>query len=495
MFPTLYQVSARLLLGELGERLGRAATLADVDDEQLDLWQARGFDWIYLLGVWQTGPAGRRVSQTLPEWQSGYLERLPDFKPEDVCGSPFAVQAYTVHEDFGGPAALTQLRDRLQRRGLKLMLDFVPNHTALDHAWVGAHPEYYISGTEADLVGDPRNFVRPATSGPVFAYGRDPYFPGWADTLQLNYRSGEVREAMIGELLKIAPQCDGLRCDMAMLLLPNVFRRTWGDRAIPRDGSAPVDTPFWPEAIERVRAAAPGFTFMAECYWETEATLQLQGFDYTYDKLLYDRLRAGETEQAREHLSAEYAFQCRSARFLENHDEPRAAAVFDQERHEAAAVAAFTVPGLRFFHDGQLDGRRYAPSIHLSRRVKEEADPILRDFYNALLRTLNRAQFENGTWRLLDRREAWADNPTWKHFLTYEWRDGDRRTWVVVNYGPTYGQCYMLPADDTLRGRMLLLRDQLSRAWYERDGNDLCNRGLYLDMPAWGYHVFDVTPS
>lgn len=495
MFPTLYQVSARLFLGELGARLGRAVTLADVDDEYLDLLQARGFDWLYLLGVWQTGAAGKRVSQTVPEWQAGFRERLPDFQPADVCGSPFAVQAYTVHEDFGGNAALAQLRDRMQRRGLKLMLDFVPNHTALDHAWVTEHPEYYITGSEEDLVREPGNFARPIAKGKVFANGRDPYFPGWPDTLQLNYRHACSREAMIGQLLKMAPQCDGLRCDMAMLVLPQIFRRTWGDRSNPNDGTAAVEAPFWPEAIERVRAAVPGFTFMAEAYWELEATLQAQGFDFTYDKLLYDRLRNDEVEQAREHLSAAYDFQCRSARFLENHDEPRAATVFDAEKHQAAAVAAYTVPGLRFFHDGQLDGRRYAPSIHLARRAAEGADPILRDFYSALLRTLNRSEFENGQWRLLGRRAAWAENSTYKNFLTYEWRDGERRTWVCVNFGPSYGQCYVEVAEDALRGRMLMLRDQLSRAWYERDGNDLCARGLYLDMPAWGYHVFDVTPS
>lgn len=498
MNPALYQVSARILLSELGERLGRPATFDDVEDEAIDLIAGRGFDFVWLMGVWQTGPMGRQVSATQPEWQASFREQLPDFRESDVCGSPFAIQAYTVHADFGGPKSLARLRERMRARGLKLILDYVPNHTALDHAWVVAHPEYYLAGNDDDLRNEPHNFVRmpAALGGRVMAYGRDPYFAGWPDTLQLNYRHAGLRAAMIEELLRVAEQCDGVRCDMAMLLLPNVFRRTWGDRSTPSDGTAPVDTPFWPEAIGRVRAVQSEFTFLSEVYWDLEATLQSQGFDFTYDKTLYDRLRAGSAEEVRDHLMADEGYQSRSARFLENHDEPRASTVFPPEMHEAAAVITFAVPGLRFFHDGQLDGRRVRPSVHLARRVRETPDPVLRDFYGQLLPCLRRTEFRHGVWRLLERRPAWDDNPTWKNFITYEWQTpDDRRSWVVVNYGGTQGQCYVHFSDDRLRGRTHMLRDQLSRTWYERDGSDLAERGLYLDLPAWGYHIFDVTPT
>lgn len=498
MFPTLLQVNTRLILGELGKRLGRPATLDDVDDEELRQLASRGFDWIWPIGIWQTGDAGRRASLTKNDLRAGFREVLPDFVDDDVCGSPFAVKQYVVHADFGGDEALARLRDRMRRCGLRLMLDFVPNHTALDHAWVQSHPEYYIAGTELDLRREPLNYTRVAgaSGGSILAHGRDPNYPGWFDTLQLNYRYGGLREAMIGELQKIAGQCDGVRCDMAMLLLPHVFRRTWGDRSIPADGSAPCDVPFWPEVIARVRAAHPEFLLLAEGYWDLEATLQLQGFDFTYDKKLYDRLRKGEVESIREHLSAEDAYQRRCARFMENHDEPRAAAVFDPFVHQAAAVLTYTAPGLRLFHEGQLDGRRIPASVHLARRAYESSDPVIRTFYGQLLSCLHRPEIRSGTWRLLNRRPAWNDNPTWKNFFAYQWRDAEnRRLWVVVNFGPTQGQCYVQFGDDQLRGREFLLRDQMSRAWYQRDGNDLADRGLYLDLPAWGYHLFDVTET
>ena len=238
-----------------------------------------------------------------------------------------------MHVDFGGDAALRRLRERLQGRGVRLMLDFVPNHTAPDHRWAWEHPEYYVHGREEDLVREPGNFCRVETArGPaVLARGRDPYFPGWPDTLQLNYHHAGLRAAMLAELDRVAAACDGLRCDMAMLVLPDVFVRTGGDRSRPADGTEPEALPFWPEAIARVRERHPEFLFMAEAYWDLEWTLQQLGFDQTYDKRLYDRLRAQDASATRGHLRAHREFQTHSTRFLENHDEPRAAVAFPPE--------------------------------------------------------------------------------------------------------------------------------------------------------------------
>ena len=154
-----------------------------------------------------------------------------------------------MHAALGGDAALARLRERLRARGLKLMLDFVPNHVALDHPWVDSHPEFFITGSAAELEQAPQNWCRHRGKGGtlILAHGRDPYFDGWPDTLQLNYAKAQLQQAMIVELQRIAGQCDGLRCDMAMLLLPEVFERTWGRRS----------EPFWPKAIAAVRHRQP----------------------------------------------------------------------------------------------------------------------------------------------------------------------------------------------------------------------------------------------
>lgn len=495
-YPTLYQINARVWLNEISRHRGEPATLAQVSDASLDQLVDRGFDWIWLLGVWETGCAGRKVSLQQPQWRSEYRNALPDFCDADVAGSPFAVRSYSVDRALGGSQALERFRERLRRRGIRLLLDFVPNHTALDHPWVFEHPEYYVQASEAQLAADPRNYCRAKTvHGPrIIGHGRDPYFSGWPDTAQLNYRHAKLRSAMQAELHSVARQCDGVRCDMAMLILPDVLQRTWGDWSRPADGSFPVDEPFWPDTIAGVRQQAPDFLFMAEVYWDLEWLLQQQGFDYTYDKRLYDRLHARDAEAVTKHLWADIEFQRKLVRFLENHDEPRAASAFPPHVLRAAATIAFLIPGMRFFHDGQLEGRRIRTSVHLNRRAAEAVDAELAAFYHKLLDCVRRPEVRCGQWRLLQCQPAWEENASWSKIIAFAW-DGpnQRRMLVAVNYGQTRAQCYVHRSFPDLPGAKWQLRDLLTEAVYERGRDNLAQYGLYLDLPEWGQHVFELT--
>jgi glycosidase len=452
-YRSLYQINTRVYLTELSRRLGRTAILDDIPDADLDAFAAAGFDWIWLLSVWQTGEAARCVSRTNREWRREFEHTLPDLREEDIAGSGFAISGYTTHEGLGGDAALARIRERLRARGLRLMLDFVPNHTAPDHPWVDQHPEYYVGGTAADLEREPLNYMRVRCRGQevVMAHGRDPYFPGWPDTLQLDYANPQTQDAMAAELLKIADQCD-------------------------------------------VRERFPGFCFMAEVYWDLEWTLQQQGFDYAYDKRLYDRLRDGHARPVREHLHAGLDYQNELARFLENHDEPRAAQTFVHGTHEAAAVITFLAPGLRFFHQGQFEGRRKRISPHLVRAPEEPIDDALQSFYDRLLAVLRRPAFREGQWQSVDCVPAWNANSTWDGFIAFAWKGpGTDRALVAVNYAPNQGQCYVrLPFDDMSR-RTVRFEDLMGPAVYDRDGDTLASQGLYLDLLPWGFHVFLVS--
>jgi glycosidase len=474
--PLLYQMNARVVLRQLSTTLGRPATLDDIPGETFDQLASQGFDWLYLLGAWQTGTAARQMSLTNPGLNEEYRRTLADFTPKDVSGSCFAVTGYSPNSAMGGSASLQRLRERIGRRGIRLMLDFVPNHTAPDHPWVQQHPEYYIQGTPDDLARQPHNYTQIGSGAQarVFAFGRDPYFPGWADTLQLDYTNPQAAAAMQAELLRAAGACDGLRCDMAMLLLPDIFERTWGKPALP----------FWPQAITSVKSAFPTFVFMAEVYWNLEAALLDLGFDYTYDKRLYDHLRDGQAQAVRQHLSASPAYLERMVHFLENHDEQRAAAVFPPEMHPAAAVAAFFTPGVRFFHQGQLEGRKVRISVHLDRGPDEPVDPDLTRFYQDLLAVLRRPIFRDGEWQILQclTTDTGLTHPA---FLAYIWNSEDQRAVVVVNFSAQPARAQVKIVSPAYVQWAQLLPVPLDPSPIEQSSRE----SLEISLPAWGFWV------
>lgn len=492
--PILYEINVRPWLAELSAREGRTITLAGIPGRELDRLAGLGIDLVWLMGVWETGPLGVRIARSHPGLEQEYRRALPDFTPEDVIGSPYSIARYTVSSRLGGPEDLANLRRRLAERGIGLVLDFVVNHTGVDAPWVRERPELYVHGTSDDLRRSPHDFFAVETvSGPrILAHGKDPYFPGWTDTVQLDLLHPETREVLRSTLDRIADQCDGVRCDMAMLALDSVFRRTWGDRPA---GSPRAAGELWTDLAGSVRTGHPGFLLIAEVYWGIEADLRSLGIDYTYDKTLYDRLAGGSAETVRRHLDADPWFQLGSVRFLENHDEPRAAAVFPWHRHRAAAVVAATLPGMVLLHEGQLEGRRVHLPVQLRRRPPEPVDPEVQGFYGRLLEALKDPVFRQGDWRLLQVRPAWEGNPTWEGFLAWEWSLGPHLRWVAVNLGSTQGQCYIaFDACDHagLRGRELDLRELLGGAGYRRGGSELLETGLYLDLPPSGFHTFAV---
>lgn len=484
MNPSLYQINTRTLLSTLGS----SAKLDDIPNAFLDSLAVKGFDWVWLLGVWKIGPTGQHISRSRTEWHNEYTAALPDLREEDICGSPFAIAEYTVDPALGGDAQLAHFRERLEQRGIKLLLDFVPNHIGFDHRFATERPDFLITGTEADLVRAPDCWTR-LPNGTIAAFGRDPNYPGWPDTLQLNYFNPQLRAAMIGELRNVATRCSGVRCDMAMLLEPEVFHRTWGGRP---ESRSPLTESFWPEAIAAVRRDNPEFLLLAEVYWNYEAKLQSHGFDFTYDKVLYDRLMHHEAAHVLEHLAAPSSYRARMAHFLENHDEQRIASRLPVDEHRAAAAISFLAPGLRFLHHGEFEGKRIKVPVHLKRGPEEETDPAITAIYDTLIPIVNSPAGKNGDWRLLRCAPAWEGNPTNHNFIAYYIAHEQEDLLITVNYANYRGQCFVqlpqgLPNTGTVR-----LIDKLSSATYDRSAQDLSSRGLFLDVEGFTTHIFSV---
>jgi glycosidase len=482
--PVLYEINTLVWLHELGEASGRAVTLATIPAAAWDDLAALGIDAVWLMGVWERSPAGRRIALDNPGLIATFVRALPDFSEADATGSPYCVRRFVADARVGGPEGLAAARRELARRGIRLVLDFVPNHLASDHSWVSEHPEYFVRGDRSDLRRDPGSFLE--LEGGVFANGRDPYFPAWHDVVQVDAFSPGLRRAAEATLLDIAAQCDGVRCDMAMLLMNEIFAGTWGARV----GAAPV-TEYWPGIIAAVKRRHPEFRFVAEAYWDTQWALQQQGFDLCYDKRLYDRLVQGSVDGVRLHLRAEPAYQQRLLRFIENHDEPRAAAAFSSEKARAAAVVFATLPGSRLFHEGQIEGRRVRLPVFLVRRPTEPVDEPLAAFYGKLLQAIATPALHDGSWRLLE-ATGWDDNTSFRSLVAWCWEQEQDRAVVVVNLGETPAQARIrLPWLD-LAGRRLRLVDRISGDEYERDGDEMLDPGLFVSLPGWGAHLLAV---
>jgi hypothetical protein len=482
-YPISYEVNTWVWLSELSQKFGKKFSLSSVPSPEWDAIASYGFDAVWLMGVWERSPAGITIASQNKSLIEGFRRALPDFRPDDNVGSPYCVRRYVVDRHLGGPEGLAIARQELSKRGMNLILDFVPNHVAPDHPWVVEHPEYFIRGNADDMRKNPSSYME--ARGIVCACGRDPYFPAWSDVLQLNAFDLGLRRAVIETVLSIAQQCDAMRCDMAMLLLNSIFERTWGSRAGPRPA-----TEYWIDVIPAVKKNYPGFLFIAEAYWDLEWELQQQGFDFCYDKKLYDRMEHSNAESIRLHLCADLAYQGKLLRFIENHDEPRAAATFSPAKERAVALATTTLPGIRLFHEGQFEGRKVRLPVFLGRRPDEPLDRDLQDFYKKLLEVVHyRTVFHEGQWTLCD-RTGWSDNTSFQNLVAWSWVKDEERYLIVINLsdGPVQARV-RVPWTDAGEGKWRLI-DALSSATYQRDGHEMLSPGLYVELGPWNCHCF-----
>ena len=486
--PHLYEISAWPWLEKLSRQENRRVTLADVPASAWDAIEKSGMDCVYLMGVWKRSAVGRLMGRTDPSLIAEYDRGLPGWEMRDVPGSPYCIQAYEPDDRMGGWKALDKTREELSDRGMSLILDFVPNHTGFDHEWVRTNPEYYVQGTLDNYRAEPILYHpiedQDGTTVRFIACGRDPFFAPWRDVAQLNYFNPGTRGAMIGVLQTIAKHCDGVRCDMAMLVLNDIFSKTWAH--LLADQTFP-EGEFWSDAI----AALPAdFLWMAEVYWDMEWRLQQLGFNYTYDKRLYDRLESAAPHEIRAHLSGDGAYQSRMARFLENPDEPRSAKTFGRARLPGLATLLATLPGLRFFHQGQFEGKTLHLPMPLNAAADEAPDLELAKTYEKILAIAAQPIFHLGEWRLLD---VGADSDgSHEQLIAYRWRRDGEYKLIVINLAGHAAQGRIPLADELAPSAQYNLFDELSDTAYLRERQDLLAQGLYVRLEAYGAHIFSI---
>ncbi len=479
--PVIYEINTRLWLKDLSLQYGKPIHLGTVPLSELEQFANNGIDAIWLMGAWNRSLEGIEIARRHSGLQEEYTKALGRWKKEDIGASPYAIRVYEVNQEFGNDHALAIFRSNLHEFDIKLILDFVPNHMAVDTPLLYKHPDLFLHDTLPRT--EPKDYfqrnVREKTY--TFAHGKDPYFSSWTDTVQVDYSKVSTREFMANLMYEASSHCDGLRCDMAQLITPDVFKKTWGK-------DFDKDETFWKPAIQKIKSEMPDFVFMAEVYWGLERELQQEGFDFTYDKPLYDRLRYSTPDDVRSHLEADLSYQNKLVRFIENHDEERAATAF-HDKAKAAALVAATIPGATLFHEGQFEGKSIKIPIQLTRKP---ADPVNHDtihFYQTLLKEIKDDIYHKGDWKLLEVSSAGED--TYHNIIAYQWTMQDRNKIIAVNLGDQEAHAYIRPSLPSDKNECILF-DHMTNKRYEREASEVNTKGLFIKLAPYQAHLFDV---
>ena len=429
--PVLLQINTRVWFNEIKDDYTTNPEKFYLDSLPESVWESfknRRFDVIYLLGVWQVDKLTEDIfNKKNLKQEFDYV--FPRWQWNDTCGSPFSINKYAINPNFGNENTLENLKIKLNKIGLKLILDFVPNHFGLQTEYVGTsnffiEEEHFTSSTREYSVID-----TPQGKKAIY-HGKDPYFPPWEDTFQLDYSSRTTTDFMKEQLRAIAKVCDGIRCDMAMLIVNRIIRQVWGNKI-----RGNLTSEFWFDAIHEIKATNPDFTFIAEVYWDMEEELLNLGFDYCYDKKLYDAIRDQNYGTLEYILSRDRSYHEKTVRFLENHDESRAIEVFNQEKYFLSAIITFTLPGIKFFHQKQFEAYTLKESLFLTKRTQEQENPIIKQYYEILFKILQKLKLKNSKWN--NDTDVLKQNIEYgRNIYSWEWKTPveNKKFVVVINF-------------------------------------------------------------
>jgi len=486
--PRLYEINTRVWIRQF-DKADRKAKLKDIPDEYWDYLKELGIDLVWLMGVWKISKSAVQRYAFEEDLTAEYERALKDWKEEDVIGSPYAIDVYDVNYDLGNLDDLLKIKKKLNEREMKLILDYVPNHFSAESILIRTHPDIFLYTDEKYYYDDPHTFFKPSKECKyAFAHGRDPFFPAWQDTVQVNYFSVTARDFMFETLLRLSKVADGLRCDMAMLALNNVFKNTWGGVLETMSITEPKDE-FWKIAVDFVKKEREDFIFIGEVYWDLEWRLQQLGFDYTYDKKLTERIIGGNVHEIRSHLNAETEYRSKSIRFIENHDEERSIKVMGKEKALAAAVIIGSVEGMDFYYEGQFEGKTVKLPVQLGRAPKERVNKQVKSFYEKFLKLTSEEIFKYGEWRQLTPESAGNDDRYFKNILCWLWTHEEEKRLVVINFSDeTSGARIKFDVDDY--PETILLEDLLNSTCYERKKDEIEELGLYVKLKPYRSHIF-----
>jgi len=438
------------------------------------------------MGVWTLGAFGLHHDRTSPDLLSSYSRALPGYTQDDIIGSPFAVTNYTCNPSIGSDTDIANLKKKLNGMGLLLMLDYVPNHSAVDAPWATSNPDYYVrapKGTQPPY--DANTYY---TNG--LAFGSAGGGGAWPDTIQINIWNPTLRQLRTKELLHVASLSDGIRCDMAYLLLNTPFSQNWGLQ-LQSWGWQKPSSEWWSDAISAVKAQYPNIIFLAEVYSPYEGQLQQIGFDYTYDKQIRDKLGNGNLEDIRNWIGSNNPrFVTKSCHYISNHDEQRGPSYFGSWwRSDAAALLLYTLPGMRYYWWSDMLGYRYQLDVHLRRQQNDAVVPEVQTLYSSLLKITSDPVFRFGQWTYLNVQQT---DTSWR-LIAYKWTYNGQKRLCVLNFSDQQGWGNVILSDATPGGNgndTISVTDLLSGESFPRSAKSLQTSGLTVGVNSWYAQIF-----
>jgi hypothetical protein len=481
----IIEVNTRVWLKELSEKYGKKIQFDNIPEEEILFISDQGFDALWLMGVWEKSLASADIAIHDKSLLSEFKDLLPELDLEnDVGSSPYSVAGYGVNTDLGSIDSIKSLRERLKQKEISLILDFVPNHVAIDHPWVQSRPNFFINATLDDLARDAQSYFQ-TKNGIIIAHGKDPYFPAWTDTAQLNYFNPDTRLAMVAVLKKLADLCDGIRCDMAILILKRIQKQIWGSRTVyPEPGQE-----FWQDVIPEIKRTHPKFIFIAEAYWGLEEELIGYGFDFVYDINFYHALLNNDISAIKMVLDGSRRFQDNRLKFIENHDEMRALAALGHERIRPAVLILALSPGGHLFYQGQLKGFSKRLPVQLLKRPGEDVDEVICSFYGTFFKVLKEIKKQSAGWKYFEPEPYGEEDLSYKNVIAFY---GGGSFIAIINYAHMVAEVILKPQLVETSSNDVVFKDMLSLVEIRKSIIDIKSKGLHISVNPYGFFLFKI---
>ena len=473
--PILYEISTRPWLYELSKKYQKTITkLKDIPLEEFDNLRENGIDIVWMMGVWKLGQYGLKFDRELD-----FSQILPDCTKEDKIGCPYSIVEYNCNPEIGTNEDLIWLRKELNTRNLKLMLDFVPNHSAHD-APTANNPKLYIRAPEGKK--DPERY---SDSG--FAFGRyNNKASPWKDVIQWNYWEKETRKIMKDNLIKVLSFADGVRCDVCGLLLNDAFGETWKEE-LDYWGYKRPENEFWEYALKEVKEKFPNAILLAEVYEkeQIEALYKL-GFTYTYNRDLFDKFQYSAKEINKYIKSIDEEYWRHTANFVENHDENRI--VYNMksvDKSMAAGTISATIGGMTFINHGQWNGYKNKLEVHLRRGYDEKENEKVKKYYHKLMQIIQDPAFRGEKMILIENKTGKKKDD----FIAFIREKEESFYLVVVNFSDSFG-CVSIPIFNIKGKGECSIRDVINDREYLRDAEKMRTEGLEVCLIGWESQIF-----